>query len=91
MVATRYHVLRSRPHRRGIAETVMHNAILNGIPFRGRRQGPSGQQPQSLPPLPVTVSYRDGAVLTFLFDRATPIRDLSATIRRAGPVRKVVL
>jgi hypothetical protein len=37
------------------------------------------------------VSYRDGAVLTFLFDRATPIRDLSALIRRAGQVRKVAL
>jgi hypothetical protein len=69
----------------------MHNAILNGIPFRGRRQGPSGQQPQSLPPLPVTVSYRDGAVLTFLFDRSTPIADLAGLIARAGTVRKVVL
>ena len=69
----------------------MHNAILNGIPFRGRRQGPSGQQPQSLPPLPVTVSYRDGAVLTFMFDRSTTIVDLATLIARAGTVRKVVL
>ena len=69
----------------------MHNAILNGIPFRGRRQGPSGQQPQSLPPLPVTVSYSDGAVLTFMFDRSTTIVDLATLIARAGTVGKVVL
>ena len=69
----------------------MHNAILHGIPFRGRRHGPSGQQPQSLPSLPVTVSYRDGAVLTFLFDRSTTIVDLATLIARAGTVRKVVL
>ena len=69
----------------------MHNAILNGIPFRGRRHGPSGQQPQYLPSLPVTVSYRDGAVLTFLFDHSTTIVDLATLIARAGTVRKVVL
>ena len=39
----------------------------------------------------VTVSYRDGALLTFLFDRSTTIMDLVSMISRAGPVRKVVL
>ncbi|MBU2789709.1 hypothetical protein MQE22_12870 [Acidithiobacillus sp. YTS05] len=71
----------------------MQNAIRKGIPFhQGPReaQGKSGQ-PRPAEPIPVAVSYRDGAVLTFLFDRATPIRDLSALIRRAGQVRKVVL
>ena len=39
----------------------------------------------------VVVSYRDGAVLTFLFDRSTIITDLNAMIGRAGQVRKVIL
>jgi hypothetical protein len=42
-------------------------------------------------PSTVTVSYRDGALLTFLFDRSTTIVDLVAMIGRAGPVLKVVL
>lgn len=42
-------------------------------------------------PLRVTVSYRDGAVLTFLFDRSMTIVDLRAMISRAGQVRKVIL
>ena len=42
-------------------------------------------------PMPVAVSYRDGAVLTFLFDRSTTIVDLATLIARAGTVRKVVL
>ncbi len=41
--------------------------------------------------MPVAVSYHDGAVLTFLFDRSTPIADLAGLIARAGTVRKVVL
>ncbi|MBU2804903.1 hypothetical protein HF668_07040 [Acidithiobacillus ferridurans] len=39
----------------------------------------------------VFVLYRDGVVLTFLFDRSTPIVDLMAMVSRAGTVRKVVL
>ncbi|MBU2763343.1 MULTISPECIES: hypothetical protein [Acidithiobacillaceae] len=42
-------------------------------------------------PSRVTVSYRDGAVLTFLFDRSTTIVDIRAMISRAGHVRKVIL
>ncbi|MGC9217279.1 hypothetical protein [Acidithiobacillus sp.] len=42
-------------------------------------------------PSTVAVSYHDGAVLTFLFDRSTTIVDLVAMIGRAGMVRKVVL
>ena len=42
-------------------------------------------------PSAVVVSYRDGAVLTFLFDRSTTITDLNAMIGRAGQVRKVIL
>ena len=42
-------------------------------------------------PSRVTVSYRDGAVLTFLFDRSTAIVDVRAMISRAGQVRKVIL
>ena len=42
-------------------------------------------------PSTVTVSYRDGALLTFLFDRSTTIMYLVSMISRAGPVRKVVL
>lgn len=41
--------------------------------------------------MPVAVSYRDGAVLTFLFERSMSIAELSALIVRAGSVRKVVL
>ena len=71
----------------------MHNAIRKGISFHQGPRGARGESGQHLPaePIPVAVSYRDGAVLTFLFDRAIPIRDLSALIRRAGQVRKVVL
>ncbi|MBU2821526.1 hypothetical protein HF288_09365 [Acidithiobacillus caldus] len=39
----------------------------------------------------VVVYYRDGAVLTFLFDRSITITDLNAMIGRAGGVRKVIL
>ena len=39
----------------------------------------------------VFVLYRDGAVLTFLFDRSTTIVDLVTMVYRAGTVRKVVL
>ncbi|MHB1280293.1 MAG: hypothetical protein ACYCYL_03545 [Acidithiobacillus sp.] len=39
----------------------------------------------------VFVLYRDGAVLTFLFDRSTTVVDLMTMISRAGTVRKVVL
>ncbi|MBU2783585.1 hypothetical protein HAP99_10430 [Acidithiobacillus caldus] len=42
-------------------------------------------------PSRVTVSYRDGAVLTFLFDRSMTIVDVRAMISRAGQVRKVIL
>ena len=42
-------------------------------------------------PSAVVVSYRDGAVLTFLFGRSTTIIDLNAMIGRAGQVRKVIL
>jgi len=42
-------------------------------------------------PAVVPVAYRDGAVLTFLFDRSTTIVDLMAMVSRAGQVRKVVL
>ena len=71
----------------------MQNAIRKGIRFRQGHREAQGKsvQPRLAEPIPVAVSYRDGAVLTFLFDRATPIRDLSALIRRAGQVRKVVL
>ncbi|MHB0888073.1 hypothetical protein [Acidithiobacillus sp.] len=71
----------------------MQNAIRKGIPSHQEPRGAQGESGQQRPaePIPVAVSYRDGAVLTFLFDRATPIRDLSALIRRAGTVRKVVL
>ncbi|MDA8154244.1 hypothetical protein [Acidithiobacillus acidisediminis] len=71
----------------------MQNAIRKGIPFHQGHREAQGKsvQPRLAEPIPVAVSYRDGAVLTFLFDRATPIRDLSALIRRAGQVRKVVL
>lgn len=39
----------------------------------------------------ISVTYHDGAPLTFLFDRTTLIADLAAMISRAGRVRKVVL
>lgn len=39
----------------------------------------------------VSVAYRDGAALTFLFDRSTTIADLGTMISRAGTVRKVAL
>ena len=39
----------------------------------------------------VFVLYRDGAVLTFLFDRSTTIVDLITMVSRAGTVQKMVL
>lgn len=39
----------------------------------------------------ITVHYRDGLALTFLFARSTRIIDLMAAIHRAGQVRKVAL
>ncbi|MHB1279656.1 MAG: hypothetical protein ACYCYL_00195 [Acidithiobacillus sp.] len=39
----------------------------------------------------VFVLYRDGAVLTFLFDHSTTIVDLVTMVSRVGTVRKVVL
>ena len=77
----------------------MRRAMLNGEPtrqgFRPNGGGvvPQHQTPHKSPqnPSTVAVSYRDGALLTFLFDRSTTIVDLVAMISRAGPVRKVVL
>lgn len=42
-------------------------------------------------PATVSVIYRDGAILTFLFDHTTTIVDLMTMVSRAGTVRKVVL
>ena len=77
----------------------MRRAMLNGEPTRqGFRPNGGGVVSQHLTPnrstqnpSTVAVSYRDGAVLTFLFDRSTTIMDLVSMISRAGPVRKVVL
>jgi threonine synthase len=77
----------------------MQRTMLNGEPIRqGLCPNADGVVPQHLIPLrssqnhiTVAVSYRDGAVLTFLIERATPIVDLMAMISRAGTVRKVVL
>ena len=77
----------------------MQRAMLNGEPTRqGFRPNADGVAPQRLIPprfsqnhATVSVAYRDGAVLTFLFDRSTPIVDLMAMVSRAGTVRKVVL
>ena len=77
----------------------MQRAMLNGEPTRqGFRPNGGGVVPQHLTPhrspqnpSTVAVSYHDGAVLTFLFDRSTTIMDLVSMISRAGPVRKVVL
>ncbi|EGQ61558.1 hypothetical protein GGI1_07357 [Acidithiobacillus sp. GGI-221] len=70
----------------------MSNVPLN---YAATRRLPVPQSPSahSSPrtPMPVAVSYHDGAVLTFLFDRSTPIADLAGLIARAGTVRKVVL
>ena len=85
----------------------MQRAMLNGEPIRqGFRPDVSihvsdeTNLEEVTPPLPskssqnhatVSVAYRDGAVLTFLFDRSTTIVDLVAMISRAGTVRKVAL
>lgn len=77
----------------------MQRAMLNGEPTRqvfrpdGGEVVPQHLTPHRSPqnPSTVTVSYHDGAVLTFLFDRSTTIMDLVSMISRAGPVRKVVL
>ena len=77
----------------------MQRAMLNGEPTRqGFRPNGGGVVHQHLTPhsppqnpSTVAVSYHDGAVLTFLFDRSTTIVDLVAMIGRAGQVRKVVL
>ena len=77
----------------------MQRAMLNGEPTRqGFRPNADGVAPQHLIPLrfsqnhaTVSVAYRDGAVLTFLFDRSTTIVDLMTMVSRAGTVRKVVL
>lgn len=77
----------------------MQRAMLNGeLLGQEFHSNENGVAPQHLVPLrssqnhmAVAVSYRDGAVLTFLVDRATPIVDLMAMISRAGTVRKVVL
>ena len=77
----------------------MQRAMLDGEPIRQRyRSNGDGVvahrlAPRSSPqnPATVAVSYRDGAVLTFLFDRSTTIVDLVGMISRAGRVRKVVL
>ncbi|MHB1678872.1 MAG: hypothetical protein ACYCSS_15320 [Sulfuriferula sp.] len=77
----------------------MQRAMLDGEPIRhGFRPNENGAIPHRLAPCrspqnpaAVPVTYRDGAVLTFLFDRSTTIVDLMAMISRAGTVRKVVL
>jgi len=70
----------------------------NGIPFRQGIRSSQGKPDQQtldcsspLTSVLVDVSYRDGAVMTFLFDRSTTIVDLATTIARAGSVRKVAL
>jgi hypothetical protein len=77
----------------------MQRAILNGEPIRqGFRPNVDRVIPQHLTPrkssqnpATVSVAYRDGAVLTFLFDRSTTIVDLMTMVSRAGTVRKVAL
>ena len=77
----------------------MQSAMLNGESTRqGFRPDENGVIPHRLAPrrspqnpATVAVTYRDGAVLTFLFDRSVPIVDLMAMVSRAGTVRKVVL
>ncbi|MBU2823706.1 hypothetical protein HF283_06230 [Acidithiobacillus ferrooxidans] len=77
----------------------MQRAMLNGEPVRqGIRPNADRVAPLHLTPLnshqnpsTIAVLYRDGALLTFLFDRSTPIVDLMAMVARAGAVRKVVL
>jgi len=39
----------------------------------------------------IAVQYRDGLVLTFLFERSVRVIDLMAAISRAGWVSKVVV
>ncbi|MGE0047509.1 MAG: hypothetical protein AB7T01_01030 [Acidithiobacillus sp.] len=77
----------------------MQRAMLNGEPARqgirpnADRVAPLHLTPHRSPqnPSTVAVSYRDGAVLTFLFDRSTTIVELVTMVSRAGTVRKVVL
>ncbi len=77
----------------------MQRASITGEPTNNGFRPNSGRVAQRLTPRHplhqhpsrVTVSYRDGAVLTFLFDRSTAIVDVRAMISRAGQVRKVIL
>ena len=77
----------------------MQRAMHNGEPIRQRvRPNADGAVPQHLihprssqNHATVSVAYRDGAVLTFLFDRSTPIVDLITMVSRAGTVQKMVL
>ena len=77
----------------------MQRAMLNGEPIsQGFRPDENGVIPHRLAPrtssqnpATVAVAYRDGAILTFLFDRSTTIVDLVTMVSRAGTVRKVVL
>ncbi|MBU2793746.1 hypothetical protein HAQ01_10160 [Acidithiobacillus thiooxidans] len=77
----------------------MQRAMLNGEPIsQGFRPDENGVIPHRLTPLnshqnpsTIAVLYRDGALLTFLFDRSTTIVDLVTRVSRAGTVRKVVL
>lgn len=76
----------------------MQHANRNGIPFHRRARSSRGKpdlkgydRPPTQTSVPVAVTYRDGAVMTFLFDRSTTVVDLAALIARAGSVRKVVL
>lgn len=77
----------------------MQRASINGEPTTNGFRPNGGRATQGLTPhisprqhpSRVTVSYRDGAVLTFVFDRSTTIVDLRAMINRAGQVRKVIL
>jgi hypothetical protein len=39
----------------------------------------------------LTVQYRDGLTLNYLFERSARVADLMVAIHRAGRVRKVVL
>jgi hypothetical protein len=77
----------------------MQNATLKGGPGKQGIHRHTGrvtvQSPVSLisrkNPSTVTVSYRDGALLSFLFDGSTTIVELVSIINRAGTVRKVAL
>ncbi|MBU2790511.1 hypothetical protein HF288_06445 [Acidithiobacillus caldus] len=71
-----------------IGEPITNGFRLNsgGVALHLTPRIPSRQHPSR-----VIVSYRDGAVLTFLFDRSTTIVELRAMINRAGQVRKVIL